>query len=251
MNPDLSVWVITGDGDGLSIGTNHLIHACRRNVGIKILLFNNEVYGLTKGQVAPTTEQGKITKSTPWGNIDNPIQGSLLALSAGATFVARTADVLGKHMQEIFIEAYKHKGVAFIEILQNCHIFMDGVFKPILDKEVREEKILFLEKGKPYIFGKNKDKGIQRNKEGKLEIVSLKETPQENLLVHDKENLEDKKLAMELLLMKEVFAMGILYQKEEMPYEEKIRLRKKRLIEKRGEGKLEDLLYGGETWKIS
>src|ERR1019366_949780 len=157
--PDLSVWVITGDGDALSIGGNHLIHALRRNVNINILLFNNRIYGLTKGQYSPTSEQGKITKSTPFGSVDHPFNPVSVALGADGTFVARSIDVEAKHLQDLIRRAYAHRGTALIEILQNCNIFNDGAFASLTDKDVKAEHQLVLEHGKPLIFGKNRDKG--------------------------------------------------------------------------------------------
>src|SRR3989449_6628814 len=160
-NPDLTVWVVTGDGDGLSIGGNHLMHALRRNVDLKILLFNNRIYGLTKGQYSPTSELGKVTKSTPVGSADHPLNPLLLALGVDATFVARTIDVEAKHQQDIIKRAAEHKGAAFVEILQNCNVYNDGAFASLTDKETKADTQLMLEHGKPMIFGKNKDRGIR------------------------------------------------------------------------------------------
>jgi 2-oxoglutarate ferredoxin oxidoreductase subunit beta len=159
--PDLSVWVATGDGDALSIGGNHLIHALRRNIDINILLFNNRIYGLTKGQYSPTSEQGKITKSTPLGSVDHPFNPISVALGAEGTFVARSIDVEAKHLQTIVRRAYEHKGTAFVEILQNCNIFNDGAFANLTEKDIKADTQLVLEHGKPLIFGKNRDKGIR------------------------------------------------------------------------------------------
>ncbi|MER3453123.1 MAG: 2-oxoacid:ferredoxin oxidoreductase subunit beta, partial [Acidimicrobiia bacterium] len=158
--PDLDVWVVTGDGDGLSIGGNHLIHALRRNVNIKILLFNNQIYGLTKGQYSPTSELGKVTKSTPFGSVDYPFNPVSVALGAEATFVARTHDMDRKHMMEIFRRAHEHKGAAFVEIYQNCNVFNDGAFEDILGKEARASMLIPLEHGKPVRFGPAGEKGV-------------------------------------------------------------------------------------------
>ena len=159
--PDLSVWVATGDGDLLSIGGNHFIHACRKNIDLKILLFNNRIYGLTKGQYSPTSEQGKVTKSTPYGSVDYPFNPISLALGAEASFVARSIDREPKHLQAMIKRAAEHKGTAFIEIFQNCNIFNDGAFELLTDKATKEDNILYLEHGKPMIFGKEKNKGIK------------------------------------------------------------------------------------------
>ena len=159
--PDLMVWVITGDGDALSIGGNHVLHSMRRNVDIKLIMFNNRIYGLTKGQASPTSELGKVTKSTPAGTIDNPIMPLSVALAAEATFVARSVDTHTEHMQQTLERAGWHKGSAFVEVLQNCNIFNDGAWRSFTDREVRDDRMLVLEHGKPMIFGKDRDKGIR------------------------------------------------------------------------------------------
>lgn len=159
-NPKLQVWVATGDGDMLSIGGNHFIHACRKNVNIKIVMFNNRIYGLTKGQYSPTSEKGKITKSSPFGTVDFPFNAIKLAAGSGATFIARSLDRDPKHLQEMLLRASKHKGLAFIEVMQNCPIFNDGAFFNLTEKESKPENVILLEHGKPLVFGANKDKGI-------------------------------------------------------------------------------------------
>ncbi|MBI1936800.1 MAG: 2-oxoacid:ferredoxin oxidoreductase subunit beta [Ignavibacteriales bacterium] len=160
-NPKLQVWVATGDGDMLSIGGNHFIHACRKNVNLKVLMFNNRIYGLTKGQYSPTSEKGKVTKSSPYGTVDWPFNAIKLATSSGATFVARSLDRDTKHLQEMITRASKHKGLAFIEIYQNCPIFNDGAFSSLTEKETKSDNVILLEHGKPLVFGANKDKGIK------------------------------------------------------------------------------------------
>ena len=164
-NPNLSVWQITGDGDGFSIGGNHLIHLLRRNIDINVLLFNNEIYGLTKGQYSPTSRCGTITKSSPQGSLENPFSPGELAIGARGTYFARVTDTSPKYMTEIFIDAENHRGTSFIEILQNCVIFNDGIFSPITSKETRKDAQLILEHGKPMIFGKEGNKGIRLNNE--------------------------------------------------------------------------------------
>src|SRR5512137_73305 len=187
--PDLSVWVVTGDGDGLSIGGNHLIHALRRNVGLKILLFNNRIYGLTKGQYSPTSELGKITKSSPLGSVDYPFNPIAVAMGVDASFVARGIDVEAKSLQDILRRAYDHPGGAFIEILQNCNIFNDGAWESLTDKATKGDTVLMLEHGKPLIFGKNRDKGLRLGAGGSLEVVTLGNgTSEADILVHDETN---------------------------------------------------------------
>ena len=187
--PDLDVWVVTGDGDGLSIGGNHLIHVLRRNVDLKILLFNNKIYGLTKGQYSPTSEVGKVTKSTPMGSVDFPFNPITVALGTHATFVARTINVEQKHLGEMLKRAHAHRGASFVEILQNCNIFNDGAFNNVSDKALKADHQLILEHGKPLIFGKNRDMGIRMNGM-RPEAVKLSDGVTEgDLVVHDETNL--------------------------------------------------------------
>jgi 2-oxoglutarate/2-oxoacid ferredoxin oxidoreductase subunit beta len=174
-NPELDVWVVTGDGDSMSIGGNHLIHALRRNVGLKILMFNNRIYGLTKGQYSPTSEQGKVTKSTPMGSVDYPFHPIALALGAGATFIGRGVDVFLPHLEQLICRAAEHAGTAFCEIYQNCNIFNDGAYKSFTDKAVRDDRVMILEHGKPLLFGVNKDQGIRFDSSFQPQIVSGKE----------------------------------------------------------------------------
>ncbi|MBA3438509.1 MAG: 2-oxoacid:ferredoxin oxidoreductase subunit beta, partial [Pyrinomonadaceae bacterium] len=185
-NPDLSVWVITGDGDALSIGGNHFMHAIRRNLDINYILFNNRIYGLTKGQYSPTSELGKRTKSTPMGTIDHPINPLSIALASEATFVARSLDIDVKHLSATIEAAAHHKGVSFIEVYQNCNIFNDGAFVSFTEKSVRTDHMIYLEHGKPMIFGKDRNQGIRLNG-SQLEVVRLGENgiTEDDLLVHD------------------------------------------------------------------
>jgi 2-oxoglutarate ferredoxin oxidoreductase subunit beta len=187
--PELSVWIVTGDGDGLSIGGNHLIHVLRRNLDVNILLFNNEIYGLTKGQYSPTSRLGQITKSSPMGVVDNPFDAATVALGAGATFVARTIDVEQKHLQSVLHRAVAHKGTSFVEILQNCPIFNDGAFAPVTEGDARLHNQLLLEHGKPLVFGpEGARKGIRVSKSMHAEIVPLDSVRESELLVHDETN---------------------------------------------------------------
>lgn len=249
--PELSVWVVTGDGDALSIGGNHLIHALRRNVDLNILLFNNRIYGLTKGQYSPTSEQGKITKSTPLGSVDYPFNPISVALGSDGTFVARTVDVEAKHLQEIIRRAYEHHGTSFVEILQNCNIFNDGAFDSLTEKEMKANAQLVLEHGKPLIFGKNRDKGIRMNGHS-LEVVQLGNGVSEaDVIVHDE---RDTALAFLLSLIgppKFPTPVGVFRAIERPTYEtilaEQIRTAKQR----QGEGQLEQLFNRGDTWTVS
>src|SRR2546428_13635993 len=184
--PELEVWVATGDGDALAIGGNHTIHMLRRNVGIKVLLFNNRIYGLTKGQSSPTSEFHKLTKSTPFGSPDRPFNPVSLAIGSEATFVARSVDVFQSHLKDTLRHAAAHKGSAFIEILQNCNIFNDGAWFSLTEKDTRSEHVIQLEDGKPLVFGKNRDKGIRRKPDGDIEVVPLGNGVTEaDLVVHD------------------------------------------------------------------
>ena len=184
--PDLMVWVITGDGDALSIGGNHLIHALRRNVDIRIIMFNNRIYGLTKGQASPTSELGKVTKSSPYGTIDFPVSPLAIALAAEASFIARSVDTHTEHLQKTLEAAGTHRGSTFVEVLQNCNIFNDGAFRDFTDREVREDRMLMLEHGQPMIFGKDRDKGIRLDGHQPT-VVTIGENgvTEADLLVHD------------------------------------------------------------------
>ena len=248
--PDLSVWIVTGDGDGLSIGGNQLLHMLRRNLDVNVLLFNNRIYGLTKGQYSPTSEQGKVTKSTPFGSPDIPLNPMLFALSAGATFIARTYDTDSKGMQNTFKEAAKHKGTSFVEIYQNCNIFNDGTFSAVYERSEREDRILRLNHGKILVFGKDQNKGI-RLRGLKPVIVDLdKDFNEKELLIHD-QFCEDSTLANLLSGFDYPdfpVPMGIIRQVESPTYGEKIEEQVKSQIEKKGVGNLEKLLRGNHAW---
>src|SRR6185503_18694112 len=195
--PDLDVWVITGDGDGLSIGGNHLIHALRRNVNLTILLFNNRIYGLTKGQYSPTSELGKVTKSTPYGSVDPPFNPLSVALGAEASFVARTHDLDRKHMMEIFRQAHDHQGASFVEIFQNCNVFNDGAFDTVTSRQVREEMMINLHHGQPIRFGADDHKNVVMGTDGRLRIGEVAHVDENAILVHDA-NRDDPSLAFAL-----------------------------------------------------
>ncbi len=249
--PDLSVWVVTGDGDALSIGGNHLIHILRRNLDVKILLFNNRIYGLTKGQYSPTSEQGKITKSTPMGSIDYPFNPASVALGANATFVGRTVDVEAKHLQEMIRRAYEHKGTAFVEILQNCNIFNDGAFADLTERDVKADNQLILEHGKPLVFGKNRDRGV-RMRGHALEVVQLGNgVSVSDLIVHDE---NDPMLAFLLAQMtppQYPTPIGVLRTVARATYEQILVEQLHTAQQRQGTGDLEKLLSSGDTWTVS
>jgi 2-oxoglutarate ferredoxin oxidoreductase subunit beta len=188
VNPELHIWVVTGDGDALSIGGNHFLHVLRRNVDVKLMMFNNQIYGLTKGQYSPTSPLGKKAKSTPLGSVDYPADPVSVALGAGATFVARTLDVNVQHIQEILKRANAHKGTAFVEIYQNCNIFNDGAFTQLTEKETKADSTIEIVHGKPLRFGKNKEKGIVLDSQLKPKVVAVDEVGEDKLLVHDEGN---------------------------------------------------------------
>ena len=251
-NPALSVWIITGDGDGTSIGGNHLIHALRRNIDFNILLFNNEIYGLTKGQYSPTTEKGKVTKSSPYGVIDYPFKPGKLALGAGGTFIAKSIDTDPKHMTDIMIEADKHKGTSFVEIYQNCVIFNDKVHDAYTSRQTRDDNTIYLEHGKPMLFGKEKNKGIILNGFN-LEVVTIGKNGicESDILIHDKYN---EILAYQLLEKSNPpefpMAIGVLFQKEANSYEQDFDKSTQVQIAKKGNKMLKDLMYSGDTWEV-
>jgi len=253
-NPDLSVWVVTGDGDGLSIGGNHLLHLLRRNVNVNVLLFNNRIYGLTKGQYSPTSPLGTKTKTTPMGSIDNPIHPVLFALGAESTFIARTMDTNPKHMVETFKAAHAHQGVSFVEIMQNCVIFNDGAWDPIYDKEHRDDNMLYLEAGKPLLFGKDKNKGIRLN--GLMpEIVDVGPgaASTDDLLVHDPDHrspLYVRMLALMGLQTNLPVPVGVLRQFYRPTYESLVNLQTEAAQKKSGTGSWKELLQGDATWTV-
>src|SRR3954469_6474524 len=253
--PDLMVWVITGDGDALSIGGNHVIHSMRRNVDIKLVMFNNRIYGLTKGQASPTSEFGKKTKSTPVGTIDTPVMPLSLALAAEATFVARSVDTHTEHLQETLERAGRHKGSAFVEVLQNCNIFNDGAWRSFTDREVREDKMLVLEHGKPMIFGKDRDKGIRLNGL-RPQVVTLggpEGYTEKDLLVHD-ETSDDPTLAY---LLSRMFypdfpvPVGVLRNVDRPTHDQLATAQIEDAIARSGAGDLNKLLLSGDTWTVS
>ncbi len=251
--PDLSVWVATGDGDNMSIGGNHFIHSCRRNIDINVMMFNNEVYSLTKGQYSPTSHKGQITKSSPLGVLDDPFNPTSLALGAGASFVARGHDKDRQQLQYLMERSAKHKGFAFMEFYTNCRIFNDGAFDEFTNKDSRDESTVWLEHGKPLVFGKNRDKGLILDGYTP-KVVSLEngEYSENDLIVHD-----EKDSTLALILSNMTYnenlprPMGVIQSLERPPYDERVDYQINEEIRKKGEGDLETLLMGDSNWEIN
>jgi 2-oxoglutarate ferredoxin oxidoreductase subunit beta len=251
-NPELSVWIATGDGDALSIGGNHIIHLMRRNVDIKVMLFNNRIYGLTKGQYSPTSEMGKRTKSTPFGSVDRPFNPMAVAIGSGATFVARSVDVYASHLKEVLGAAARHKGTAFVEIFQNCNIFNDGAWEPYREKELRDDNLIHLRHGEPLIFGKNADKGIRMSAPFTPEVVALSSTvTAKDLVVHD-----ERGPAAYAFMLAQMEAPSFpvpvgVYRNVEAPvFDAAMHAQVDEVTAKKGLGDLEALLYSGDTWEV-
>ena len=256
VRPELSVWIVTGDGDGLSIGGNHLIHLLRRNFDVNILLFNNEIYGLTKGQYSPTSQLNKVTKSTPLGSLDHPFNPVSLAMGADATFVARSVDRDPAHLQAMLRRAYDHKGASFLEIYQNCNIFNDGAFETFTEKGAKDYNILILEHDKPLIFGKEHDKGIRFNGM-KPEVVHLVDgASADDLWIHDEHDLT------KALILSRFFddprhglhfprPFGVFYQVARPTYDDMLNAQLNVARERFGEGDLDKLLRGSKTWTVA
>jgi len=251
--PDLDVWVITGDGDALSIGGNHLIHSLRRNVNFTMLLFNNQIYGLTKGQYSPTSEVGKVTKSTPFGSIDRPFNPVSLALGAEATFVARTHDMDRKHMMEVFRRAFEHRGSSLVEVYQNCNVFNDGAFAAVTAKEARPNMLIDLKHGEPIRFGADGQHGVVLNARGETEIVDVADVGEDRLLVHD-EHRDDPSLAFALSRLADTptvpTPVGVFRDVERPIYEGEVQRQLVGAQEQRGPGDLAALIGSGATWEV-
>ncbi|HQU45091.1 MAG: 2-oxoacid:ferredoxin oxidoreductase subunit beta [Planctomycetia bacterium 21-64-5] len=250
--PDLSVWVITGDGDGLSIGGNHLMHCIRRNLDINIILFNNRIYGLTKGQYSPTSPVGKVTKSTPMGAIDNPLAPLCIAIGCEATFVARSIDTNIKHLGMVLKRAAEHRGISFVEVYQNCNVFNDGAFEYATDREMKFDTTLELEHGKPLIFGKNRDKGIRLNGMNPETVQLGKGISEDDLLFHD-ERAPEPTLAYLLSRMRHPEfpePIGVFRDVAKPRYDELINAQIAEARQTKGEGDLQKLYYSGDTWTV-
>src|SRR5689334_7647829 len=254
--PELSIWIVTGDGDSLSIGGNHLIHLLRRNFNLNILLFNNEIYGLTKGQYSPTSHEGKVTKSTPMGSVDHPFNPIALCMGADATFVARTMDRDPKNQQSILKRANDHKGASFVEIYQNCNVFNDGAFEIFTEKSSKKSETIFMESGKPLVFGENADKGIKLDG-FTPKVVSLADGASVNdLWIHDERDrvkagilsrfFDNPKTENHLPR-----PFGVFYVEDRYCYEDKMTQQIVDMKSKKGEGNLDKLLSGNETWVVN
>jgi len=253
--PELSIWVVTGDGDGLSIGGNHTIHLLRRNFDLNIMLFNNQIYGLTKGQYSPTSEENKITKSTPMGSIDHPFNPLALALGADATFIARSMDRDPKHLQEMLKRSHAHKGASFLEIYQNCNIFNDGAFEIFTEKGTRATETVMLEQGQPLIFGAQKDKGIRLDGLKPVVVTLGEQYSASDLWIHDEKDFYKAQLLTRIFDDPRIEGhlprpFGVFYQTSRPTYEEGMARQIEDAIAKRGPGDLDKLLAGNETWTI-
>ncbi len=257
-NPNLSVWVITGDGDALSIGGNHLIHMLRRNFDMNVLLFNNEIYGLTKGQYSPTSPEGKVTKSTPMGSVDHPFNPLALAAGADGTFIARAMDRDPVHLREVLMEASAHKGTSLIEIYQNCNVFNDGAFEVFTDKKTKADNTIFLEHGKPCVFGLNDSKGLKLD--GATPVVvdlTTGEHSIEDLWVHDKHDRFKSGVLMRCFdtpvpdRVNLPRPFGVFYQETRPCYEDMLHEQITVSKSRKGDGNLDALLSGKNTWEIA
>jgi len=251
-NPDLSVWIVSGDGDALSIGGNHLIHLMRRNVDVNVMLFDNRIYGLTKGQFSPTSECGKKTKSTPYGSVDRPFDPIALVLGAGATFIARGVDVFTTHLKETLTAAHGHHGTSFVQIYQNCNIFNDGAFNDFREKANREDNTLPLKQGEPLIFGKNQDRGIRLNEGQRPEAVGLGNgVTEKDLLVHDEQgSLGYLAMLAEMAPPDLPVPIGVFRRIARPAFESSVRTQIEEITAEKGPGDLRSLLYSGNTWEV-
>jgi len=250
--PELSVWVVTGDGDALSIGGNHLIHVFRRNIDMNIMMFNNRIYGLTKGQYSPTSEVGKTTKSTPMGSLDTPFNPIQLALGAGGSFVARSVDVFTKHLQATLKASYHHAGTGYTEIYQNCNIFNDGAFASFTDRKVRDERVLFMEHGEPLVWGKETRQGLVLDGHTLKVIDVTDDADLAKVLVHDTSDWVVASLLARLDPAKgEPAPVGIFYQEQRPTYDSGFVQQLDDAREKLGPGDLMALLEQGDSWKVA
>jgi 2-oxoglutarate ferredoxin oxidoreductase subunit beta len=250
-NPDLSVWVVTGDGDALSIGGNHLIHALRRNVDLKILMFNNQIYGLTKGQYSPTSELGKVTKSTPFGSLDRPFNPVALALGASATFVARTIDNDRQHLTEVLRQAMAHEGSAFVEIYQNCNVFNDGAFDLLRDKPQGAHNQIRLVDGEPIVFDEG-TRCVRVGENGRLEIAAMADTDPASIVTHDIHGRPSLAFALAHISDGpwEESCIGVFREVDRPTYGRSVHEQIEEAGDRLGPGDLRSLLHGGDTWTV-
>ncbi len=253
--PELSIWIVTGDGDGLSIGGNHTIHLLRRNFDVNLMLFNNQIYGLTKGQYSPTSEEHKVTKSTPFGSIDHPFNPLALAMGADASFVARSMDRDPKHLQEMLVRSHQHRGASFLEIYQNCNIFNDGAFEIFTEKSSKPEHALFLEQGKPLLFGPNKEKGIKLDGYKPVLVDLANGASADDCWVHDDRDFFKAQILVRLFddqLKQDYFPrpFGVFFEADRPCYEDSLRLQIEEAQALKGMGDLDKILRGHEVFEI-
>jgi 2-oxoglutarate ferredoxin oxidoreductase subunit beta len=253
--PELSVWIVTGDGDSLSIGGNHTIHLLRRNFDVNVMLFNNQIYGLTKGQYSPTSEEHKVTKSTPYGSIDHPFNPLALAMGADASFIARSMDRDPKHLQLMLLRSHQHKGTSFLEIYQNCNIFNDGAFEIFTEKTSKPLETLFLEQGKPLVFGDSGNKGIKLDGFKPIVVDLTGGAGKDDLWIHDEKDFYKGQILVRMYDDPNIEGhlprpFGVFYETERPCYEEMMNLQIEEVISSKGKGDLDKLLRGRETWTI-
>ena len=253
--PELSVWIVTGDGDSLSIGGNHTIHLLRRNFDVNVMLFNNQIYGLTKGQYSPTSEEQKVTKSTPYGSLDHPFNPLALAMGADGTFIARSMDRDPKHLQEMLLRSNAHKGASFLEIYQNCNIFNDGAFEIFTEKGSKPVETLFLEQGKPLLFGANKEKGIRLDGFKPVVVDLSEDVTAADCWIHDERDFYKAQILVRMFDDPHMGGhlprpFGVFYQTDRPCYEDQLEMQVQEVLAKKGKGDLNKLLRGNEVWTI-
>lgn len=254
--PDLSVWIVSGDGDSLSIGGNHTIHLLRRNFNVNFMIFNNQIYGLTKGQYSPTSEEHKVTKSTPFGSLDHPFNPLALAMGADGTFIARSMDRDPKHLQDMLLRSNAHKGTSFLEIYQNCNIFNDGAFEIFTEKATKPIETLFLEHGKPLVFGANKEKGIKLDGFKPVVVDLSNGASADDCWIHDEKDFYKAQILVRMFDDPRIEGhlprpFGVFYQTDRPCYEEMLQEQINEVMTKKGKGDLNKLLRGNETWTIA
>jgi 2-oxoglutarate ferredoxin oxidoreductase subunit beta len=251
-NPELSVWIVAGDGDAFSIGGNHVIHLMRRNIDVNLLVFDNRIYGLTKGQYSPTSEFGKITKSTPYGSLDRPFNPVSVALGAGATFVARSVDIHAPHLKQTLQDAHGHTGTSFVQIFQNCNIFNDGAFEQIREKKLRDDNIIEVKHGEPLIFGKDQDRGIRWAEPSRPQVVQLGNgVSEKDLVVHDEQGSLGYLMALSEMKPPEFpMPLGVLRRIEAPTLDAGIHRQLEEVTASKGVGELEKIIYSGNIWTV-
>jgi 2-oxoglutarate/2-oxoacid ferredoxin oxidoreductase subunit beta len=254
--PDLSVWIVSGDGDSMSIGGNHTIHLLRRNFNVNFMVFNNQIYGLTKGQYSPTSEEHKVTKSTPYGSLDHPFNPLALAMGADGTFIARSMDRDPKHLQEMLLRSNAHKGTSFLEIYQNCNIFNDGAFEIFTEKATKPIETIFLEQGKPLLFGANKEKGIKLDGFKPVVVDLSNGISADDCWIHDEHDFYKAQILVRMFDDPRIEGhlprpFGVFYQTDRPCYEDMLQAQIDEVMTKKGKGDLNKLIRGNETWTIA